>query len=105
MTLKQILKLIGGGFVAILFAILGIQKRKISKQKEEIKVKEEKVKVAEAKAEQAVKVVQVVKEAAKTEQAIQAEQTHNEQVIEEAKDDKEVLEFATALIDNFNNKL
>ncbi len=47
----------------------------------------------------------MVKEAAKTEQAIQAEQTHNEQVIQEAENDEEILDFATALIDNFNNKL
>ena len=105
MTVKQIFRWIGGGIVALLFAILGIQRKKIVKQKEEIKEAEEEVKVAEAKMEQAVKVVQVVKEAAKTEQAIQAEQTANEQVIQEAKDDKEVLDFATALIDNFNNKL
>jgi len=104
-TVKQTLKWIGGAIIAFLFAILGLQRKKIVKQKEEIKEAKEEVKQAEAKAEQAVKVVQVVKEAAKTEQAIQAEQTHNEQVIEEAKDDKEVLEFATALIDNFNNKL
>jgi len=105
MTVKQILKLIGGGIVAFLFAILGLQRKKIVKQKEEIKEAEEEVKQAEQKAEQAVKVVQVVKEAAKTEQVLQAEQTYNEQVIQEAKDDKEVLDFATALIDNFNNKL
>ena len=105
MTVKQIFRWIGGGIVALLFAILGIQRKKIVKQKEEIKEAEEEVKVAEAKMEQAVKVVQVVKEAAKTEQALQAEQTYNEQVIQEAKDDKEVLDFATALIDNFNNKL
>ena len=105
MTVKQTLRWIFGGIVAFLFAILGIQRKKIVKQKEEIKEAKEEVKQAEAQAEQAVKVVQVVKEAAKTEQAIQAEQTANEQVIQEAENDEEILDFATALIDNFNNKL
>ena len=105
MTIRQALKLIGGGIVALLFAILGIQRKKIVKQKEEIKEAEEEVKQAEQKAEQAVRTVEIVKDAQKVEQAIQTQQATNEQVIEEAKDDEEVLGFATALIDNFNNKL
>jgi crotonobetainyl-CoA:carnitine CoA-transferase CaiB-like acyl-CoA transferase len=109
MTVKQIFKLIGGGIVALLFAILGIQRKKIVKQKEEIKEAEEDVKVAEAKAEQAAQqteqVIVAVQQANATEEALDTQQATNEQVIQEAKDDKEVLDFATALIDNFNNKL
>ncbi len=105
MTVKQTLKLIGGGIIALLFAIIGIQRKKIVKQKEEIKEAEEEVKQAEQKAVQAVQTVEIVKDAHKVEQAIQTQQTTNESKIEEAKDDKEVLGFATALIDNFNNKL
>jgi hypothetical protein len=103
MTVKQIFKLIGGGIVALLFAILGIQRKTIKKQKAKVKEAEEEVKVAEAKAEQAVQTVEIVKDAHKVEQAIQTQQATNEQVIEEAKDDEEVLDFASNLIDNWNN--
>ncbi len=103
MTIKQIFSLIGGGFVALLFAILGIQRKTIKKQKAKVKEAEEEVKVAEAKAEQAVQIVEIVKDAHKVEQAIQTQQATNEQVIEEAKDDEEVLDFASTLIDNWNN--
>jgi hypothetical protein len=102
-TIKQIFSLIGGGFVALLFAILGIQRKTIKKQKAKVKEAEEEVKVAEAKAEQAVQIVEIVKDAHKVEQAIQTQQATNEQVIEEAKDDEEVLDFASTLIDNWNN--
>ena len=105
MAVRQTLKWIGGGIIALLFALLGIHRKKSIKQKEEIKEAEEEVKQAEQKAEQAVQTVEIVKDAHKVEQAIQTQQATNEQVIEEAKDDKEVLDFATALIDNFNNKL
>ena len=105
MTIRQALKWIGGAIVAFLFAVLGLQRKKIVKQKEEIKEAEEEVKQAEQKAEKAVQTVEIVKDAHKVEQAIQTQQTTNESKIEEAKDDEEVLGFATALIDNFNNKL
>ena len=105
MTIRQALKLIGGAIIAFLFAILGLQRKKIVKQKEEIKEAEEEVKQAEQKAEKAVQTVEIVKDAHKVEQAIQTQETTNKAKIEEAKDDKEVLDFATALIDNFNNKL
>ena len=103
MTVKQIFKLIGGGIVALLFAILGIQRKTIKKQKAKVKEAEEEVKVAEAKAEQAVQTVEIVKDAHKVEQAIQTQETTNEAKIEEAKDDEEVLDFASTLIDNWNN--
>ena len=103
MTVKQTLKWIFSGIVALLFAILGIQRKKIGKQKEEIKEAEEEVKVAEAKAEQAVQTVEIIKDAHKVEQAIQTQETTNEAKIEEAKDDEEVLDFASTLIDNWNN--
>jgi hypothetical protein len=102
-TIKQIFSLIGGGFVALLFAILGIQRKTIKKQKAKVKEAEEDVKVAEAKAEQAVQTVEIVKDAHKVEQAIQTQETTNETKIEEAKDDEEVLDFASTLIDNWNN--
>ena len=103
MTVKQTLKLIGGAIVAFLFAILGIQRKTIKKQKAKVKEAEEDVKVAEAKAEQAVQTVEIVKDAHKVEQAIQTQETTNEAKIEEAKDDEEVLDFASTLIDNWNN--
>jgi outer membrane phospholipase A len=102
-TIKQIFSLIGGGFVALLFAILGIQRKTIKKQKAKVKEAEEEVKAAEAKAEQAVQTVEIIKDARKVEQAIQTQETTNEAKIEEAKDDKEVLDFASNLIDNWNN--
>ena len=37
MTVKQTLRWIGGAIIAFLFAVLGIQQKKIGKQKEEIR--------------------------------------------------------------------
>ena len=109
MTVKQIFRWIGGGIVTLLFAILGLQRKKIVKQKEEIKEAEEEVKVAEAKAEQAAQqteqVIVAVQQANATEEALDTQQAINEQVIQEAESEEEILDFATALINNFNNKL
>ena len=109
MTVKQTLKWIFGGIVALLFAILGIQRKTIKKQKAKVKEAEQEAQQATQAAEQAAqqteKVIVAVKQANATEEALDTQQATNEQVIEEAKDDEEVLDFATALIDNFNNKL
>ena len=51
MTVKQIFRWIGGGIVAFLFAILGIQRKKISKQKEEIKEQAAEIKTEKKKVE------------------------------------------------------
>ena len=109
MTVKQIFSLIGGGIVAFLFAILGIQRKTIKKQKAKVKEAEQEAQQATQAAEQAAQqteqVIVAVQQANATEEALDTQQTENERKIEEAKDDKEVLDFATALINNFNNKL
>jgi len=109
MTVKQTLKWIFGGIVALLFAILGIQRKTIKKQKAKVKEAEQEAQQATQAAEQATQqteqVIVAVQQANATEEALDTQQATNEQVIQEAKDDKEVLDFATALIDNFNNKL
>lgn len=108
MTLKQIFSLIGGGFVAILFAILGIQRKRIINQKEEIKEVKEDARQAEQKAKQATnqtdRVIAAVKQSNETEQKLDATQETNEQIIQEA-DDEEILDFANSLVDSWNNKL
>ena len=108
MTVRQTLKWIFGGIVALLFAILGIQRKKIVKQKEEIKEAEEEVKQAEQKAEQATnqteRVIVAVKQANETEQKLEDKQTTNEKIIQEA-NDEEILYFANSLVDSWNNKL
>jgi crotonobetainyl-CoA:carnitine CoA-transferase CaiB-like acyl-CoA transferase len=109
MTVRQTLKWIFGGIVALLFAILGIQRKTIKKQKAKVKEAEQKAQQATQAAEQAARqteqVIVAVQQANATEEALDTQQTENEQKIEEAKDDEEVLGFATTLIDDFNNKL
>ena len=109
MTVRQMLKWIGGGIVALLFAILGIQRKTIKKQKSKVKEAEQEAQQATQAAEQAAQqteqVVQAVQQANATEEVLDTQQATNEAKIEEAKDDEEVLDFATTLIDNFNNKL
>ena len=102
MTVRQIFSLIGGGFVTLLFAILGIQRKKIVKQKEEIKVKETEVKQAEQKAATAHEAVKVVVTHKKAEDAIQAQETTNAGKIEEADNEEELKALGNALIDSFN---
>ena len=102
MTVKQALKLIGGGIVTLLFAILGLQRKKIVKQKEEIKFKQEEVKQAEQKAVQAQEAVKVVVTHKKAEDAIQTQETTNAGKIEEADNEEELKALGNALIDSFN---
>jgi hypothetical protein len=101
-TVKQIFRWIGGGIVAFLFAILGIQRKKIAKQKEELKVKETEVKQAEKKAATAHEAVKVVVAHKKAEDAIQAQETSNAGKIEEADNEEELKALGNALIDSFN---
>lgn len=102
MTVKQIFRWIGGGIVALLFAILGIQRKKISKQKEEIKDAKQEVKQAEQKAATAHEAVKVVVAHKKAEDAIQTQETTNAGKIEEAEDEEELIDLGNALIDSFN---
>lgn len=102
MTIKNLFKLIGGGIVAFLFAILGLQRKKIVKQKEELKVKETEVKQAEKKAATAHEAVKVVVTHKKAEDAIQTQETTNAGKIEEADNEEELVNLGNALIDSFN---
>ena len=102
MTIRQALKWIGGAIVAFLFAVLGLQRKKIAKQKEELKVKETEVKQAEQKAATAHEAVKVVVTHKKAEDAIQAQETTNAGKIEEADNEEELVNLGNALIDSFN---
>jgi uncharacterized Zn finger protein len=104
-TIKNLFKLIGGGIVAFLFAILGLQRKKISKQKDELKVAEQEAKQAEQKAVQAQEAVKVVVTHKKAEDAIQTQETTNAVKIEEADDEEELKDLGNALIDDFNRRL
>jgi vacuolar-type H+-ATPase subunit F/Vma7 len=101
-TIKNLFKLIGGGIVAFLFAILGIQRKKIAKQKEVIKEQKEEVKQAEQKAATAHEAVKVVVTHKKAEDAIQTQETTNAGKIEEADNEEELVNLGNALIDSFN---
>lgn len=105
MTIKQILKLIGGGFVAILFAILGIQKRKISKQKEEIKEKESELKTEKKKVEIKDLEVETIKEVVENEKELDEKETTIKENIKEADNDKEVIASVNVMLDKFNRRL
>ena len=102
MAVKQTLKWIFGGIVALLFSILGLQRKKIAKQKEELKVKETEVKQAEQKAATAHEAVKVVVTHKKAEDAIQTQEITNAGKIEEADNEEELVNLGNALIDSFN---
>ena len=102
MTIKNLFRLIGGGIVTLLFAILGLQRKKIAKQKDELKVAEQEVKQAEQKAATAHEAVKVVVTHKKAEDAIQTQETTNAVKIEEADDEEELKDLGNALIDSFN---
>lgn len=105
MTVKQIFSLIGGGFVALLFAILGIQKRKISKQKEEIKEKETELKTEKKKVEVKDLEVTTIKEVNENEKKLDEKEATIKEEIQEATNDSDVIASINIMLDKFNKQL
>ena len=105
MTVKQTLKWVGGGFIALLFAILGIQKRKISKQKEEIKEKETELKREKKKVEVKDLEVTTIKEVNENEKRLDEKEATIKEEIQEATNDSEVIDSINIMLDKFNKQL
>ena len=105
MTVKQIFRWIGAGFVAFLFAILGIQKRKISKQKEEIKEQAAEIKTEKKKVEVKDMEVTTIKEVTENEKKLDEKEATIKEEIQEATNDKEVIDSINIMLDKFNRRL
>ena len=105
MTVKQIFSLIGGGFVALLFAILGIQKRKISKQKEEIKEQAAEIKTEKKKVEVKDLEVNTIKEVNENEKKLDEKEATIKEEIQEATNDSDVIASINIMLDKFNKQL
>ncbi len=105
MTVKQTLKWIGGGIVAFLFAILGIQERKISKQKEEIKEKETELKTEKKKVEVKDLEVTTIKEVTENEKKLDEKEATIKEEIQEATNDSDVIASINIMLDKFNKQL
>ena len=98
MTLKQTLKLIFGGIFAFILTLLGIQRKTIVKQKEEIKTKEAEIKVKEAQTEASQEIL-------KANEVISVEEEKKKESIQEAKNEEETIVAINDVIRSFNNKL
>ena len=98
MTLKQTLKLIFGGIFAFILTLLGIQRKTIVKQKEEIKAKKAEIKVKEAQAEASQEILEASEK-------ISVEEEKKKEIIQEAKNEEETIVAINDIIRSFNDKL
>ena len=105
MTVKQIFSLIGGGIVAFLFALLGIQRKKIVKQKEEIKEQAAEIKTEKKKVEVKDLEVKTVKEVTENEKKLDEKESTIKTEIIESKDDSEAIDNINLMLDKFNRRL
>ncbi len=105
MTVRQTLKWIFGGIVALLFAILGIQRKKISKQKEEIKEQAAEINTEKKKDEVKDLEVETIKEVTENEKKLDEKEATIKEEIQKATDDKEVIDSVNILLDKFNRQL
>jgi predicted nuclease with TOPRIM domain len=95
MTLKQTLKLIFGGILAFLLALLGIQRKVIKNQKEDIKEKEAEIKVKEFQ-------IEASQDLMKTNEALDIKQDEQKEKIQEADNEQEALEEINVVLADFN---
>ena len=95
MTLKQTLKLIFGGIIAFLLALLGIQRKVIKKQKEDIKEKKAEIVTKEAQ-------VEASQDLMKTNEELDAKQDKQKEKIQEAGNEQEALEEINGILADFN---
>ena len=105
MTVKQIFRWIGGGIVALLFAILGIQRKKIVKQKEEIKEQAAEIKTEKVKVEIKDLEVKTIKEVNENEKKLDEKEATIKEEIQEATNDSDVIASINIMLDKFNRRL
>jgi predicted nuclease with TOPRIM domain len=97
MTLKQTLKLIFGGIFAFILTLLGIQRKTIVKQKEEIKEKKAEIVTKEAQ-------VEASQDLMKTNEALDIKQDEQKEKIQEANNEQEALEEINVILRDFNKR-
>jgi uncharacterized Zn finger protein len=95
MTINQTLKLIFGGIFAFILTLLGIQRKTIVKQKEEIKEKKAEIVTKEAQ-------VEASQDLMKTNEALDIKQDEQKEKIQEADNEQEALEEINVILRDFN---
>lgn len=105
MTIKQILKLVFGGIFAFILTLLGIQRKTIVKQKEEIKEKETEIKTEKKKVEVKDLEVTTIKEVTENEKKLDEKSDAIKEEIIESKDDSEAIDSINVMLDKFNRGL
>ena len=102
-TIKSYLGLIVGGVIATLLALLGIQTKRVAKQKEKVEEAKTKTKQAEQKAEIAKVGQEVATESIKSEVKVSQKQKMQQAEIRESTSNEESIQVINAIIDKFNN--
>lgn len=102
MTVKNFFRWLGAGVIAVLMALLGIERKKVEKkdkkiaeQQQEIQHEKKQNKVYKAAKEATVEAVGQIAE-------VDGKQEAEEQKIEEAKTDEETIAIANDIVDRFN---
>ena len=92
-----------GAVFLLMLSLLGIQTKRVGKQKEKVKEQKQETAKAEKKAEVAKVGQQMATEAIKDTKQIEQKHTMQKSEIMEAKDEKEAKKIINSIIDNFNN--
>ena len=100
--MNTIWSIIGAVFL-LLLSLLGIQTKRVGKQKEKVKEQKQETAKAEKKAEVAKVGQQVATEAINDTEQIEQKHTMQKAEIREAKDENEARKIYNSIIDNFNN--
>ena len=100
--MNTIWSIIGAVFLLML-SLLGIQTKRVGKQKEKVKEQKQETAKAEKKAEVAKVGQHVATEAIKDSEKIEQKHTMQKAEIREAKSNEESKKIINSIIDNFNN--
>lgn len=102
MTLKQTLKLIFGGVLAFLLALLGIQRKVIKNQKEDIKEKKAEIKTKEAEIVTKEAQVEASQDLMEINEELSVKEEAQKEKIQEAGNEQEALEEINGILADFN---
>ena len=100
--MNTIWSIIGAVFL-LLLSLLGIQTKRVGKQKDKVKEQKQETEKAEKKEEVAKVVQQVATDEIKDSEQIEQKHTMQKAEIREAKDENEARKIYNSIIDNFNN--
>lgn len=101
--MNTIWSIIGAVFL-LLLSLLGIQTKRVGKQKEKVKEQKQETAKAEKKAEVVKVGQQVATEAINDTEQIEQKHTMRKAEIRESKDEDEARKIYNSIIDNFNNR-